>query len=148
MPLLLAVGNLFDYQNTHTLAHGCNCAGVMGAGIAVEFRNRFPLMYRHYQDMCDIKDFDLGSIMAWYQGHTCVVYNLATQPTPGRKATLAAISRSVSRMLQHAACNNTGPIAMPRIGCGLGGLDWVVVKPLLENLCNISNVPVVVVTPP
>lgn len=70
-------GDIFSIEGVSSYAHGCNCAGSMGRGIAVQFRKKFPRMYENYRCMCldgtfqpgDVYDYDYGN------GH---VYNLAT----------------------------------------------------------------------
>ena len=49
MPTTFVKGDLFRQEGLRALAHGCNCAGAMGKGIAVEFRERFPKMYAEYK---------------------------------------------------------------------------------------------------
>ena len=66
------------------VGHGCNCSGAMGAGIAVQFKRRFPEIYLEYRRRCADKTFMLGDVFVWTES-TPVVYNLATQPRPGRR---------------------------------------------------------------
>lgn len=112
------------------LAQGVNCKGVMGAGIAAQFKARWPLMYSQYRKRCDLGQLEPGDCWAWPhvpgRPEHGVVFNLATQDRPGPDAHPWMIAAAVGRMVQEAA----GPrgmrlkeIAMPMIGCGIGGLD-------------------------
>ena len=117
-------GDLFAQRDVDALAHGVNCAGVMGAGIAVPFRARFPDMYETYRQQCRSGQLTLGGILPWRTPSQRWVYNLATQPRPGRCARLDAVASAVRSMLTHAGEHAVTSVALPRIGCGYGGLDW------------------------
>jgi O-acetyl-ADP-ribose deacetylase (regulator of RNase III) len=80
MPTVFVKGDLFRQEGLRALAHGCNCAGAMGKGIAVEFRSRFPKMYAEYKQRCADGAFTPGEVFTWTeQGLT--VFNLGTQKT-------------------------------------------------------------------
>ena len=57
--ITVRVGNLFD-SSAQTLVNTVNCVGVMGKGIALEFKKRFPEMYRDYEERCDAGKVKLG----------------------------------------------------------------------------------------
>lgn len=120
-------GNIFTIDGILNYAHGCNCAGAMGKGIALQFRNKFPEMYSQYKLLCKNLKFHPGDVFDYkYElGH---IYNLGTQLSWKSKAKLEYIRLSVSRMCELAIKDNVTKIAMPTIGCGLGGLSWRDVK--------------------
>lgn len=123
MALRFERGDLFATPGLAALAHGCNCAGSMGAGIALEFGRRWPAMYAAYTERCSQKRFRLGDVFTWREGGQ-VVFNLATQPHWRSHAELHAIAASVGAMLAEACALGLTEVAMPRIGSGLGGLAW------------------------
>lgn len=117
-------GDLFQ-SGVGALAHGCNCMGFMGAGIAAQFRSRWPAMYRAYQARCHANDFLPGDVMTWepsLKGEP-YVFNLATQMRTGPEARTWMITAAVGAMI-HTAIYDYGihDIALPWIGCGIGGL--------------------------
>ncbi|ATB49055.1 macro domain-containing protein [Corallococcus macrosporus] len=130
MPTHFVSGDLLRQTGLHALAHGCNCAGAMGKGIAVEFRARFPEMYEEYKQRCADGRFKLGDVFTW-TGAEVTVFNLGTQRTWRTRADLRAIERAVSTMVEHADGLGIGRIGLPRIGAGLGGLPWAPVRDLL-----------------
>ncbi|PJZ48005.1 phosphatase [Leptospira saintgironsiae] len=125
-------GNIFDLSGVFNYAHGCNCAGAMGKGIALQFRKRFPLMYEEYKLLCSKKQFGLGDVFV-YEYEQGVVFNLGTQTTWKSKADLNAIGDAICKMFEEALKRNINKIAMPKIGAGLGGLMWNDVKKIIEN---------------
>ncbi|MFD3706273.1 macro domain-containing protein [Nocardia sp. NPDC058658] len=137
------VGNLFDATDLDALGHGCNCAGVMGRGIATEFKRRWPPMYDEYRVRCRDGRFTPGSLFVW-QTDGLTIYNLGTQSTWRRNATISAIASSVGLMLDHADEVNLQRIGIPRIGAGLGGLDWPDVEGAIMPLIDTSDVEVIV----
>lgn len=116
-------GDLFAQKDVNAYAHGCNCTGVMGAGIAAQFRARYPLMYESYRKRCAKPGgFIPGDVMPWHH-RDGFVFNLATQPDPGPSAETWMITAAVGRMITEAYHDfGIKAVAMPMIGCGLGGL--------------------------
>ena len=111
----------------------------MGKGIAVAFRERWPEMYAAYKARCREGRFGLGDVFLWEQDGVCV-FNLGTQKSWRSRAKLSAIRSAVAEMLRLAEARGLAEIGLPRIGAGFGGLDWVEVRPLLEELAAESPV--------
>jgi len=125
-------GDIFKIEGVNSYAHGCNCSGVMGKGIAVNFKEKFPKMYTEYRRLCIEKKFNLGEVYVYNYGKG-FVFNLATQISWRTKAELKAIEQCLETMLSFASSNNIQKIALPKIGAGLGGLDWEYVKMVIEK---------------
>ncbi len=111
----------------------------MGKGIALAFRERWPEMYAAYKVRCREGHFGLGDVFLWEQDGVCV-FNLGTQKSWRSRAELSAIRSAVAEMLRLAEARGLAEIGLPRIGAGFGGLDWVEVRPLLEELAAESPV--------
>lgn len=146
MPYTHVEGDLFGL-GLPAIGHGCNCVGAMGAGIATEFRGRWPEMYVAYRALCRSGRFRLGDVFPW-DGGDVVVYNLATQPVPGPSATLDAIRTAVGRALEDASARGLARVGVPRIGAGLGGLAWPDVEAALRAVGDASPVELVAVSRP
>ncbi|MEL6346417.1 MAG: macro domain-containing protein [Myxococcota bacterium] len=133
MAIIYVAGDLFHRsQSFSALAHGCNCAGKMGRGIAVAFRKQFPAMYRDYQQSCQIGAFVPGNTYPWRDGHQWI-YNLATHGHWRSTAKLEYVHAALSVMMLHARDQKVREIALPRIGAGLGGLSWDDVRAALAR---------------
>lgn len=128
-----AIGDIFA-TNVDAYAHGCNCQGKMGAGIAIEFRKRWPSMYKEYAALCGMGHLRPGNVFEWSNVEPRI-FNLMTQPDTKHSATVEAIKESMEEMIRQARAKKIRSIAMPVVGCGLGGLDWETqVKPVIESL--------------
>jgi O-acetyl-ADP-ribose deacetylase (regulator of RNase III) len=125
-------GDLFA-SGLPALAHGVNCRGVMGAGIAIQFRQRWPEMYESYRKRCT-KPGEInpgygslfpGDVVPWRDTRTgALIFNLATQLDPGPCAQQWMITTAAGRMISMARYDyGITEIGLPLIGCGIGGLD-------------------------
>lgn len=138
-------GSLFDSE-LRAIGHGCNTAGMMGAGIARDFRRRWPKMYSEYLMRCLDGTFEVGNVFCWWEEPMApIIFNLGTQPRPGPHATLGAIESSVRIALEIASgFDFIEGLGIPRVGCGHGGLDWADVRPVLERVAERPGVDLVV----
>lgn len=123
-------GDLFeDMEELDAVAHGCNCRGFMGAGIAYLFAKRYPEMDAVYSALCHADQLTPGEFLRWNDGYfDTFIYNLMTQLNPGADARLSYIEEAFARMLRDAAFEGVRTIGIPRIGAGIGGLDWADVE--------------------
>jgi O-acetyl-ADP-ribose deacetylase (regulator of RNase III) len=133
MPVAFIKGDLFATEGLTAYGHGCNCAGAMGAGIAIEFRRRWPRMHDEYVARCADRRFGLGDVFVWTEEGT-TIYNLGTQEHWRKKAQLPALAKSLRKMVELATHAGVTRIGLPRIGAGLGGLDWMRVKRVLTEV--------------
>lgn len=136
MPVEYVIGDVFVNRfGAEALAHGCNCAGSMGAGVAVGFRERYPAMFEEFRRRCRAKpkEFDLGDVFLWREPGAPAVFNLGTQPRPGRGATYPVVEAALKAL--RAAADEVGirSVAMPRIAAGYGGLSWKKVRALIDS---------------
>jgi O-acetyl-ADP-ribose deacetylase (regulator of RNase III) len=136
-------------ERGEAFGHGCNCQGVMG-GLAAKVEQRWPAMADYYRAACRAGTFTVGRVLPWLDNATGVwIYNLATQQHPGADARLEAIADSVRAAITHARENGVRTIYLPRIGSGIGGLDWDDVRATLERVdAEAAEVELVVVSLP
>lgn len=142
MPVQFVKGDIFA-SGLEAYAQGCNCSGAMDAGVSIAFKKKWPRMYEEYKARCADKRFKLGDVFVWTEENV-TVYNIGIQEHWKAKATLAALKRGVSKMLELASAAGVKKIGLPRIGTGLGGLDWQRVKSVLSEAAGSSPIELVV----
>ena len=168
MTFQIIEGDLFDPAHRfNALAQGVNTKGLMGAGIAVAFRNKFPKMYEEYKEFCSKYESILpGLITSHYSDdggadpEDPAVYNLFSQIQPGKNGDYALLERSVFLMLQeaedaHSVFDSAGElpdgrfrVGLPWIGCGIAGLEKHNVEHILRRYLSDSEVEFVLVQQP
>ena len=146
MPYREVPGNLLELD-LPAVGHGCNCAGSMAGGIAVDFRRRWPEMYDEYVRRCAAGELSPGGFFRW-DADGLVIYNLATQQRPGPDARLDAIDASVRGALADAQRSGIATLGVPKLGAGIGGLAWCDVYGVLRDAGEASSVTLTVVKLP
>jgi O-acetyl-ADP-ribose deacetylase (regulator of RNase III) len=126
------------------VAHGVNCQGRMGKGIALAIRRKWPESYGHCLQACKVHQHLLGKIVTSDVGLGIFIAHCFTQQRYGNDGLKYADTRAIRacfESLDVLAKELRLPVYMPRIGCGLGGLDWRAdVEPLLSVFSTDTNV--------
>jgi N-glycosidase YbiA len=136
MPIEFVSGDLFDNAyDAQAFAHGCNCQGSMGAGVAKTFKARYAEMFEEYRKRCkaEPRQFNLGDCWLWKADRQPWVFNLGTQEGYWRsRASYEAIETALRSIKKQSDAEDVARIAMPRIGVGYGGLSWRKVRAIIE----------------
>lgn len=133
MTVRLKFGNLFTTDAT-AIGHGVNVKGVMGAGVAKVFAERYPEMKEAYVERCDHGELHPGELFPWIEKDGTFILNLATQNLPGRYARLEWVESSVRAAGRYCVANKVRSFAIPMIGCGIGGLTKEAVLPSIVKI--------------
>lgn len=134
MSVVLKTGDLFT-TDAFAIGHGVNGMGLMGAGVALEFRNRFPKMYAEYQTRCETGFNGIGQVFLYIEDDT-LICNMFTQVFPGANAKLTAIRLALDETLDALFRKGIDKLAIPRIGAGIGGLKW---EDVLAMITRVSE---------
>jgi len=145
MPKVL-VGNLFD-SRAQTLVNTVNCVGVMGKGIALEFKRRYPEMFRDYQRRCAKGEVRLGRPYLYRQLTGPWILLFPTKDHWRSVARLENIVAGLEYLKAHYREWGIASLAVPPLGCGQGGLDWSIVGPTLFNHLQELHIPVELYAP-
>lgn len=137
--LIHSEGNLFD-STARAIGQGVNTQGVMGAGIALEFKRREPEMYEAYRKLCREDYFVGGMVFPWGTRDGKVILNIASQEQPGANAEYGFLWAGVRKSLKFLNEMGIDTLALPRIGSGIGGLNEKVVEGILYALASESPV--------
>lgn len=133
-------GDLFE-SKAQCLVNAVNCVGVMGAGIAKQFKRRFPKAYfTEYAQLCRRGGLYPGGVHLYELGDGKFIANFATKNHWQRPAQMGWIEEGLVNLKQLAIEHNIKSIAMPAIGCGLGGLDFGDVSKMVK--AEFQNAPI------
>jgi O-acetyl-ADP-ribose deacetylase (regulator of RNase III) len=124
-------GNLFE-SSAQVLTNAVNCVGVMGKGIALEFKKRFPAMYRDYVVKCASGQMKIGQPWLW-EDDKVQILNFPTKRHWRSKSSVADIEAGLEWLAANYGELGIYTIAVPALGCGQGGLAWKDVKPMMEK---------------
>ncbi|WP_432194479.1 type II toxin-antitoxin system antitoxin DNA ADP-ribosyl glycohydrolase DarG [Streptomyces sp. bgisy027] len=126
-------GNLLD-ANTEAIVNTVNTVGVMGKGIALQFKQAFPENYKAYKAACDAGDVRIGEMFV-FDAHTLgprrYIINFPTKQHWRAKSKLPDIKSGLEALVDVVQKLHIGSIAIPALGCGNGGLEWSEVRPLI-----------------
>jgi O-acetyl-ADP-ribose deacetylase (regulator of RNase III) len=148
MSFEIVKGDLFDPAfRFDGIAQGVNTLGVMGAGIAVPFRETWPSMYNQYRRDCKRFGSALaGSLFTWHDSESdLVIFNLFSQIEPGRNGDYTLLRRAAVQLVLEAEARNHKRIGLPWIGCGIAGLAKHNVEEILHDVFDDSPVNFVLV---
>ncbi|KAH8370621.1 hypothetical protein KR093_004349, partial [Drosophila rubida] len=127
-------GDLFSAPKTHSLAHCVGADLAMGAGIAVKFKEV-------YGKLDELRAQKAGSgEVAVLKDDQRYIYYLVTKPQSWGKPTYASLQSSLEQMREHMLKNDINKLAIPRIGCGIDGLEWDKVSALLNQVFGQEQV--------
>lgn len=140
------IGDLFE-SRTQTLVNTVNCVGVMGKGVALEFKKRFPAMFKDYTARCERKQVHLGEPYLYRDASGRQVVNFPTKDHWRSPSRLTDIERGLDFFAQHFAEWGVTSVAMPPLGCGNGGLEWSEVGPLVYRKLHQLPIDVEVYAP-
>lgn len=124
-------GNLFE-SPAQTLVNTVNTVGVMGKGIALDFKRFYPDMFREYQRLCEEGRLRIGTLQLYHTPHKLIL-NFPTKTEwrkPSRLSYIEAGLRTFVAMYEQAGIRS---VAFPPLGCGNGELSYDDVQPLMEH---------------
>lgn len=147
----LETGNLLDAP-ADALVNTVNTEGVMGKGIALQFKRAFPKVNAEYERACDAGLVRLGSMhvvdLGGLAGGPRWVINFPTKGHWRAKSRIGDIRSGLEDLVRTIRQLNIRSIAIPPLGCGNGGLRWTEVRPMIESaLSELPEVQVLLFTP-
>lgn len=131
-------GDLFSAPENYSLAHCVGADFAMGAGIAVKFRQTFGKV-----DELLAQKITSGGV-AVLKDKNRFIYYLVTKPASYGSPTYDSLRSSLSQMKIHMKKNNVNKLAIPRIGCGIDGLEWDKVSAELNAVFGDEDIEIVV----
>jgi O-acetyl-ADP-ribose deacetylase (regulator of RNase III) len=143
-------GNILE-ANVEALVNTVNTVGVMGKGIALQFRQAFPDNYQAYRVACKHKNVKPGHILVFDTGrfeNPRFILNFPTKRHWKGKSTIKDIEAGLDDLVRAVHRYEIRSIAIPPLGCGNGGLDWSEVRPRIERaVSRLRGVKVLLFSP-
>ena len=143
-------GDLFN-DDAEAIVNTVNCVGVMGRGIALQFKKRYPDNFKAYEAYCKLGKMEPGHMFV-YEMNTFInpkyIINFPTKRHWRGESRIEDIESGLIDLVKVIKDYGITSVAIPPLGSGLGGLDWNVVKDKIEKaLANIEGVDVIVYEP-
>jgi len=137
-------------SSARAIAHGVSPNDDFHQGLALQLRERMPALYKDFRHFCQTKHPKPGEKWTWVSADGVRVVNLFTQEgaydhgsKPGR-ASVSNVNHALHALRNLVQREQIASIALPRVGCGVGGLSWNDVKPLIEKQLGDLGIPVYV----
>lgn len=128
-------GNLLE-ADAQALVNTVNCVGVMGAGIALQFKHEYPENCKFYERACRGNQVTIGSMLIWPTGNASnpqFIINFPTKQHWKNPSELEWIESGLDSLESAIGLYSIKSIAVPALGCSNGKLDWNDVRPLIER---------------
>jgi O-acetyl-ADP-ribose deacetylase (regulator of RNase III) len=130
-----AASDLFK-SDAQVLVNAVNTVGAMGKGIALAFKQKYPEMFEQYRVLCKSGAFDIGQLWL-YKSPEKWILNFPTKRDWRDKSQIEYVEAGLKRFVEIYEAEGISSISFPRLGCGLGGLNWEnEVRPLMERYLN------------
>lgn len=131
-------GDLFK-SPAQVIVNTVNTVGVMGKGIALEFKKRYPDMFQAYKETCEKRKLKTGSLMLYYEPDHWVLL-FPTKENWRNPSRMEYIEAGLAKFCRTYAEKGITSIAFPKLGCGNGELNWSEVQPVMEKY--LKNLPI------
>ena len=144
-------GDLLKQTDVDAIVNTVNCVGVMGKGIALQFKKKWPANFKLYAAACKAGEVRPGKMFLYDAGALAtpkMIINFPTKDHWRGKSRIEFIKDGLEDLVRVIKEYDIRSIAIPPLGCGNGGLDWQVVEPLIEKaLANLPDVEVRLFSP-
>jgi len=127
-------------EDAEALVNTVNCVGIMGRGIALQFKKAFPANFKAYEDACKHGEVQPGRMFVFETQQLTnprYVINFPTKRHWRGKSRLSDIQAGLGALVREIRNRGISSIALPPLGSGLGGLDWGDVRPQIERALGV-----------
>ncbi len=131
-------GDIFE-SKADAWVNPVDLSGIMGKGLAADFKHEFPANFKFYRDKGIKMETRLGKVELFHEKEGLTIINFPTKSSWKWDSKPEYIEMGLQDLVKTIKENNIKSIAIPGLGCGLGALDWDVVKTLLETHLNTEE---------
>lgn len=146
MPLRHVTGDIFN-STAQVIVNTVNCRGVMGKGLALRFKRKYPRMFKEYKRECKMGHLRPGNLHLYKTPHRWIL-NFPTKDDWRKKSKLEYVELGLQMFVANYRLWGIRSIAFPRLGCDLGGLNWKDVRAVMEHyLSSLEDLDVSIYSP-
>jgi O-acetyl-ADP-ribose deacetylase (regulator of RNase III)/uncharacterized protein YwgA len=142
----ILIGDILK-SGSQTLINTVNCVGIMGKGIALEFKNRFPDMFKEYEQKCQRKEIKPGIPYLYSVLFPPQIVNFPTKDHWKSVSRIEDIEKGLKILLNNYRKWGVTSLAIPPLGCGNGQLEWRAVGPLIYKYATRMDIPIELYAP-
>jgi len=142
----ILIGDILQ-SKSQTIVNTVNCVGVMGKGIALEFKNKHPDMFEDYLRRCQQGEVHPGIPYLYRSLLPPQIINFPTKDHWKSVSRISDIERGLEYLLKHYQEWGVTSLAIPPLGCGNGQLEWRQVGPLIYRTVQQMDIPVQLYAP-
>lgn len=142
-------GNLLN-SKAQALVNTVNTVGVMGKGIALQFKEAYPENYRRYKEVCKAGELEPGKLLVTRERNALgekIIINFPTKTKWWLKSSYRYIEEGLQALVKVIEEQGIESIALPPLGCGNGGLKWEKVRALMEQYLKDVEAEVIIYEP-
>lgn len=145
----IKIGDIFDSEK-QTLVNTVNCVGVMGKGIAKEFKRRYPNMFEDYKKLCKQQEIKVGKLTIYEANDIFSKKKILNFPTKDHwksPSKLTDVINGLDYFISNYKTWNITSIAFPPLGCGNGGLEWSYVGRIMYQKLKVLPIDIEIYAP-
>lgn len=134
MSVTVEYGDIFE-SKAEALVNPVNVVGICGAGLALVFKRKYPVNYQHYRSACIAGGVAMGKVLIveMHEPPLHYIINFPTKRAPSDRSCLGDVENGLCDLYTRAWYLGIKSIAMPALGCGLGGLDYERVEAAIKR---------------
>jgi O-acetyl-ADP-ribose deacetylase (regulator of RNase III)/uncharacterized protein YwgA len=143
-------GNILD-SNAQALVNTVNTVGVMGKGVAFQFKKAYPNNFKAYREACQLNKIDIGKIFVTKDSNLNsgekIIINFPTKKDWRKPSEYSFIEKGLDDFIRIVSIYQIQSVALPPLGAGNGGLDWETVKTIIERKLSALDIDILVFEP-
>ncbi len=144
--ITMVSGSIFN-SKMQTIVNPVNCVGVMGKGLALQFKDRYPQMFAEYRRQCSQNRLRPGILQLHCLPNGKNIINFPTKMHWHNSSRIDYIISGMDYLVRNYQRWQITSIAFPPLGCGCGGLDWTLVEKIITSKLEQMDIPAEIYVP-
>jgi O-acetyl-ADP-ribose deacetylase (regulator of RNase III) len=142
---------MLQKSTKYALVNAVNTAGIMGKGIALQFKKAYPNNFKAYQEACKQKDIAIGKLFVTKDSNLLsgekIIINFPTKNDWRNPSEYSFIEKGLDDLVRIIEQYQLKSVAIPPLGAGNGGLEWEKVKQIIEQKLNLLSIDIFIYEP-